>query len=275
MIDVVFTLIWRTLIVAGAFKRAPPEILRNILFFILMSLALALSLGQRGMLTTFSSAAILGGLAFVLGPGASSQVGNLSSALALQVERQFAVGDWIEVAGRLGRVENISWSSTYLFDDQFRRTVVIPNAVVDREYLVNYSRPEVGDYKVEVRLGLPYEMPPGVALELLREVLEGHDAIPDPQNHDAILNAFSDSSIEYVLRFFIRDFSEAQAGSLGCDGSDLVCRAPCGVFDSFPDRGSAHECIVGKDLADHTTARPRPQPVVLSADPPVGLPAGG
>ena len=207
LIDVVFTLIWRTLIVAGAFKRAPPEILRNILFFILMSLVLALSLGQRGMLTTFSSAAILGGLAFVLGPGASSQVGNLSSALALQVERQFAVGDWIEVAGRLGRVENISWSSTYLFDDQFRRTVVIPNAVVDREYLVNYSRPEVGDYKVEVRLGLPYEMPPGVALELLREVLEGHDAIPDPQNHDAILNAFSDSSIEYVLRFFIRDFS--------------------------------------------------------------------
>ena len=32
LIDVVFTLIWRTLIVAGAFKRAPPEILRNILF---------------------------------------------------------------------------------------------------------------------------------------------------------------------------------------------------------------------------------------------------
>lgn len=56
LIDVVFTLLWRTLIVAGAFKRAPPEILRNILFFILMSLALAVSLSQRGMLTTLSSA---------------------------------------------------------------------------------------------------------------------------------------------------------------------------------------------------------------------------
>ena len=54
LIDVVFTLVWRTLIVAGAFKRAPPEILRNILFSTFMSLVLALSLGQRGMLTTLS-----------------------------------------------------------------------------------------------------------------------------------------------------------------------------------------------------------------------------
>ena len=208
LIDVVFTLLWRTLIVAGAFKRAPPEILRNILFFILMSLALAVSLSQRGMLTTLSSAAILGGLTFVLGPGASSQVGNLSSALALQVERQFVVGDWIEVAGWLGRVENISWSSTYLFDDQFRRMVVIPNAVEDQEHLVNYSRPDASDYKVEVRLGLPYEMPPGVALGLLQAVLEGHEEIPDPRNRDVILNSFSDSSVEYVLRFFISDFSK-------------------------------------------------------------------
>ena len=77
-------------------------------------LIVAVKLQAEGLLTTVGSVAVLGGLAFVMGPGSSSQISNISYALTFQVERQFLVGDSVEIEGSIGRVETVSWNSTYL-----------------------------------------------------------------------------------------------------------------------------------------------------------------
>lgn len=47
------------------------------------------------------------------------------------------IGDWVEIDGQQGRVENISWNSTDLYDDIFDRYVVLLNATIDKVKIIN------------------------------------------------------------------------------------------------------------------------------------------
>jgi len=186
---------------------APPEIFKTFIIFGMASFILLEALNGQGLLTTFSAAAVFGGLAFLLGPGASSQIANISSAISMQIERQFSIGDWVEIQGELGRIDNISWNSTYLYDDLLDRHVVIPNALVDQGIIYNFSRPSSNQYWVKVQVGLPYDMPPGVAAELLKGVVKDHPKIAHPTRAKVLFKQFNDSSIDYILTFMISDFS--------------------------------------------------------------------
>ena len=185
---------------------APPRILKDLSLVAAALVVVAAELNSQGVLTTVGSAAVLGGVAFIVGPGSATQIGNISSALAVQVERQFSVGDWVEIAGELGRVENISWNSTYLYDDVDDRYIVIPNSLIDHSKTINYSRPSASDYRLDLQIGLPLEMPPGLAMKTLLEVLNSHQSIIDPARSRVVLKSIDQDSINYVLKFFVGDF---------------------------------------------------------------------
>ena len=185
---------------------APPRILKDLALLAAAFVVVAAELNSQGVLTTVGSAAVLGGVAFIVGPGSATQIGNISSALAVQVERQFSVGDWVEIAGELGRVENISWNSTYLYDDVDDRYIVIPNSLIDHSKTINYSRPSALDYRLDLQVGLPLEMPPGLAMKTLLEVLNSHESIVDPARSRVVLKSIDQDSINYVLKFFVGDF---------------------------------------------------------------------
>ena len=185
---------------------APPRILKDLALLAAAFVVVAAELNSQGVLTTVGSAAVLGGVAFIVGPGSATQIGNISSALAVQVERQFSVGDWVEIAGELGRVENISWNSTYLYDDVDDRYIVIPNSLIDHSKTINYSRPSSLEYRLDLQVGLPLEMPPGLAMQMLLEVLNSHESIIDTARSRVVLKSIDQDSINYVLKFFVGDF---------------------------------------------------------------------
>lgn len=186
---------------------APPRILKDLTLVAAGLVVIAAELNSQGVLTTLGSAAVLGGLAFIVGPGSATQIGNISSALAVQVERQFSVGDWVEIAGEKGRVDNISWNSTYLYDDVEDRYIVIPNSFIDKNKTINYSRPLSTEYRLEVEVGLPLDMPTGKAMEILLDVLDGHSEIINVSRNAVVIRSIGDSSINYALKFFIADFA--------------------------------------------------------------------
>lgn len=185
---------------------APPRILKDLALLAAGLVVIAAELNSQGVLTTIGSAAVLGGVAFIVGPGSATQIGNISSALAVQVERQFSVGDWVEIAGELGRVDNISWNSTYLYDDTDDRYIVIPNSLIDRSKTINYSRPSSSDYRLDLEVGLPLDMPPGVAMQLLLDVLRSNQGVISPSRSRVVLGSIDQGSIRYVLKFFVGDF---------------------------------------------------------------------
>ncbi len=207
IVDIILESIWSAILILGIRKSSPPRILKDLLFVASSFAVITVEMNNRGLLTTIGTAAVASVLAFIVGPGASKQIQNISSALAVQVERQFSIGDWVELDGHLGKVDNISWNSTYLYDPKFDRYIVIPNSKIDSVSIVNYSMPTPNDFKLEINIGLPYELPPGQALEILRSTLSNHKDIPDPSRACVFLDNYGDSSINYILRFFISDFA--------------------------------------------------------------------
>ena len=186
---------------------APPRILKDLTLVATAFVVVAAELNSQGVLTTIGSAAVLGGLAFILGPGSATQISNIAAALVAQVEKQFSVGDWIEMSGVVGRVDNISWNNTYVYDDATAAYVVIPNSVIDRDKIVNYSRPLSTEYRIELEVSLPLDMPPGAALPLLADVLNDHPEIIDSSRNTIWIRSIHDSGILYAIRFWIADFT--------------------------------------------------------------------
>ena len=205
-VELVLDVIWAVLIRLNQQGVAPPRILKDLSLVAAAMVVVAAELNSQGLLTTIGSAAVLGGLAFIVGPGSATQIGNISSALAVQVERQFAVGDWVEIAGELGRVDNISWNSTYLYDDANDRYIVIPNSLIDRDKTINYSRPSSLEYRVGVDIGMPLDMPPGEAFSILNGALAGHDGINQSRN-SVLIKSIDRDVVNYSVKFFIRNFA--------------------------------------------------------------------
>ena len=207
LVELVLDVIWAVVVRLNRRGVAPPRILKDLALVAAASIVVAAELNSQGLLTTIGSAAVLGGLAFIVGPGSATQIGNISSALAVQVERQFAVGDWVEIAGELGRVENISWNSTYLYDDVDDRYIVIPNSLIDQDKTINYSRPSASEYRLEVEVGMPLDMPPGKVFDLSHEVMRSHPSVINPSRNSVVIRSVDGDSINYVLKFFVCDFS--------------------------------------------------------------------
>ena len=134
-------------------------------------------------------------------------------------------------------MDNISWNSTYLYDDQHDRIVIIPNVLIDKSSSINYSRPSSENYRLTMEIGLPLELAPGKAIALLQGVLDVHDEVmPDGRSPVEICSVDQDS-INYVLNFFISDFARrtlvrsAIFSSIWYAVERLGYAFPCAVVD--------------------------------------------
>ena len=207
VVEIILDLIWALSARLSSRGMAPPRILKDFSLVAASAIVVTAELRSQGLLTTVGSAAILGGLAFIVGPGSASQISNISSALTVQVERQFAVGDWVEIDDKQGRVDNVTWNSTYLYDDINDRMIVFPNSFIDSRKVINFSRPIDSRYRLTVEIGLSYDMPPGEAIALLRRVLDRQEGVIEQSHNVVAIRSFDESCISYVLKFFVEDFA--------------------------------------------------------------------
>ena len=154
---------------------------------------------RETLLTTSAVGAVVVGFAL------QDTLGNLFAGLAIQVEKPFRVGHWIQVSGRDGQVQEVTWRATKLRtkDGEF---LVIPNSVVSKEPVLNYSEPTVAN-SISVDVGASYLTPPNEVKDaILRAVANAPLAIPAPEPK-VILKGFGDSAIDYVVYFWVNDYS--------------------------------------------------------------------
>ncbi len=145
----------------------------------------------------------IGGL--VLGLALQDTLGNLFAGLAIQIEKPFAVGDWIKAGAYEGRVAEVTWRATKMRakSGQF---VVIPNSLVSKDIVVNYSKPSPVQ-RMSFTIGLAYEVPPNVVKRVALETCAEIPSILKTPAPDVLLSEYAESCINYSCRFWIDDFA--------------------------------------------------------------------
>lgn len=189
-------------LLAGRLRLETPRLARDvvalILYLVVAAGILHAMLGiQVGALLTTSAV-----LTVVIGLALQETLGTLLAGLALSWEHRLDGGEWVEVGGRVGQVEELGWRSLVLRTVLGER-ILIPNSEVARSRLrlLGQGREPVG---VAVRLGVAYAHAPERVTAVLESVCRDLPlAVADPPS--VVLTAeFADSAIIYECRCWTR-----------------------------------------------------------------------
>jgi small conductance mechanosensitive channel len=166
-------------------ERIPNPFLRDLTATLLsipiVLLALYLILQTVGL--TRLALTVLGGTGLaglIIGIAFRDIVENFLASILISTRTPFVTGDWIEVAGYNGLVQQVTTRGTMLltFDGHYVR---IPNATVYKSNIVNYSaNPQ---RRLDFTIGISYGDSIAAAQEIIRAILAEHPAVlaePEP-----------------------------------------------------------------------------------------------
>lgn len=185
----------------GRYRRVNvPRIFRDLLVIVVYIVAVFVIVGRFGVDLTgvLTTSAVL---TAVIGLALQDLLSNFISGLALQIERPFAVNDWVKFGDQEGEILEVNWRSTKIKTLHWD-IVVVPNNVITKSSLINMSVP-TPVHRRKLTIGLRYEAPPNRAkASILKAVREVEGVLADPEPY-VLLASYQDYSIVYRLHFFI------------------------------------------------------------------------
>ena len=125
---------------------------------------------------------------------------NVIGGFTLLYTKPFVAGDFVEVAGQSGTVQNIGLAYTCLTTGDNKK-VSIPNSSVVSAEIVNYTA--TGTRRVDIAVSASYEAAVDGVLEALREAGKLPTALETPAPFAAVKN-YGDSAIEYGLQVWCK-----------------------------------------------------------------------
>lgn len=147
-------------------------------------------------------------LTVIVGLALQDVLSNLFSGLVLELEQPFSRGDWVRIGAFEGTVEETGWRTTKL-RTRINELVTLPNALMSKEAVVNFSRPDprFGD---TLPFDASYETPPNeVKAAVLRALASFPEVLRTPAP-EVRVDEYRDSSIHYALRYWIMDFAHRE-----------------------------------------------------------------
>ncbi len=203
----------------------------NLVYFALLVVVVLAALEQLGVNTT-SALAVFGAAGLAVGLALQKSLSNFAAGSMLIFFRPFKAGDFVEVAGISGVVEEVRVFNTVLrtFDN---REIIVPNGQIYEDKIVNYSARDTR--RVDLVFGIGYEDDLHKAKALIREILAADERIlSDPEPFVALVE-LGESSMDIAVRPWVR------ASDYGAVRSDLLERVKTafdahGIHIPYPTR---------------------------------------
>lgn len=140
----------------------------------------------------------------VVGLSLQDVLGSVVAGLALQMEKPFAVGDWVEIDGEEGQILQMSWRAISI-RTRSAHVIIHPNSLITKQKITNFSR--ISPFMARFQMGIAYPHPPGVVKSTLVSVTREIDEIRREPQPQVFLKSFGDFSVEYELRFWMDDYA--------------------------------------------------------------------
>jgi len=191
-------------------------------------------------------------LSAVIGLALQDTLKNIFSGMALDLEKPFRPGDWLVIEGGVrAQVVDMSWRSTHLRTKE-GLDVYEPNANLSVSRLINYGSGE-RPFAVELRIGLPYGVPPAEIKEVLREAALSAPGTLDRPPVRVLLESFDDHAITYFMRVWTRRASNVSRFTDGVNSRIWYQLKRHGIEIPFPIRTiHMHEA---PDMEEHRQSK--------------------
>jgi len=190
--------------------RKIPSVARRFIDTLVIVLAIfgivAYVFGEKvtGLLATSSVAAM------IIGLGVQMNLSNIFSGIALNLERPFRTGDWIQIGNHdEGKVLDISWRATRI---QARDTAIIhiPNGVVSESTIKNFSHPNKTIEKF-IDIDIDSKYPPARVQKIIIDALLSVEEILKYPKPFTRMKGMTDWSCVYGIYYYLDDYAKKLA----------------------------------------------------------------
>lgn len=197
IIRLVMSLVKKTLTKSKLEKAAHTLILSlaRVAMYILLALSAASALG----IDVTGVVALASVLTLALSLALQNMVSNVIGGFTILSTHPFRSGDYVEIAGQSGTVEEINMTYTRLATVD-NKHISIPNSAVVAAQIINYSAAPTR--RVDVNVSASYESSVEQTLEALRTAAKVDKALADPAPFAAVVS-YGESAINYTLRVWV------------------------------------------------------------------------
>lgn len=179
------------------------EVVGGIIFLIV--LLLVLSYGYHAEAQLKGLLAGSGVVAIVVGFAGQNLFSGIIGGIAIQINRPYKVGDWLQVGERFAEVMEINWRSTRLRTNDNIYLDIPNNEMVSHE-IVNLHYPtEV--HAMRIRVGVEYKNPPSVVKDaLFRAASTARNVLAQPKTKVFLVD-FADHAVIYEIKYYMGNHS--------------------------------------------------------------------
>jgi len=205
--------------------------LANITYAILLVFVIITTLGTLGIQTaTFAAVIAAAGLA--IGLALQGSLSNFAAGVLVIAFKPFTKGDFVEVAGTSGSVEEVSIFTTTLKTPDNKK-VIIPNSSVTGDNITNYSAND--ERRVDMIFGISYDDNIKLAKETLQKVLDKDSRVLKEPATTIAVSELGDNSVNLVCRPWVKT---ADYWAVNFDTHEAVKNAfdEAGLSFPFPQR---------------------------------------
>ncbi len=149
------------------------------------------------------AATVIGGtglLGLVIGIAFRDITENFLASILISVQRPFKLGDFVKVGEFTGFVQAVTTRGTVLMTDEGNH-VQIPNSVIYKQPIINYSANPL--VRLEVQVGIGYDASIAKAQALAMELLQGHPAALDEPEPLVLVDKLAASTVNLRMFFWV------------------------------------------------------------------------
>ncbi|MAL48812.1 MULTISPECIES: mechanosensitive ion channel domain-containing protein [unclassified Methylophaga] len=165
----------------------------SIINILLLLFVLIAALDQLGVNTT-SMIAVLGAAGLAVGLALKDSLQNFAAGVMLIMYRPFRIGHFVEVAGVLGIVEQITIFNTVMRTPD-NREVIVPNGNIYAGVITNYSARDTR--RIDMVFGIGYDDDLLKAKQIITDIVTGHELVLNDPEPIIRVAELGDSSITF------------------------------------------------------------------------------
>ncbi len=170
--------------------------IRNGVRILLMFVAILIVASELGFDVT-SLVALLSVAGLAVSLAVQNSLANLAGGIQVLVSKPFKTGDFVDIGGTSGTVQEINLIHTKLITPD-NKVLYVPNSDVAAARLTNFSTEATR--RVDLVFTASYDTAPEAVISALQEMVNAHEKVLKDPEAFVRLSAYKDSAIEYTVR---------------------------------------------------------------------------